>query len=65
MLPEPYRRLLREAEAAWVFFEKQPASYRKAASWWIVSAKKDETRRKRLDKLVAHSARAERVPQFT
>ena len=64
-LPEPYRGLLRENRAAWEFFEKQPASYRKAASWWIVSAKKDETRRKRLDKLVVHSAQGERVPQFT
>ena len=64
-LPEPYRGLLREDRAAWEFFEKQPASYRKAASWWVVSAKKEETRRKRLDKLVVHSARGERVPQFT
>jgi uncharacterized protein YdeI (YjbR/CyaY-like superfamily) len=64
-LPEPYRGLLRENRAAWEYFETQPASYRKAASWWIVSAKKDETRRKRLDKLVVHSAQGERVPQFT
>lgn len=64
-LPEPYQGLLRENTTAWEFFQKQPASYRKAASWWIASAKKDDTRRKRLDALVAHSARAERLPQFT
>lgn len=64
-LPEPYLRLLRENETAWVFFQQQPASYQKTASWWIVSAKKEETRRKRLDKLVAHSTQAERIPQFT
>ena len=64
-LPEPYRGLLREDAAAWEFFENQPPSYRKAAIWWVASAKKEETRRKRLDSLAAYSARGERVPQFT
>jgi uncharacterized protein YdeI (YjbR/CyaY-like superfamily) len=64
-MPEPYLGLLREDAAAWEFYEKQPASYRKAVNWWVVSARKDETRRRRLDSLVACSARAERVPQFT
>ena len=64
-LPEPYRGLLRENAAAWEFFENQPPSYRKAASWWVASARKEETRRKRLDSLAAYSARGERVPQFT
>ncbi len=64
-MPEPYLGLLRADAAAWAFFERQPASYRKAASWWVASAKKDETRRKRLDALVAFSAQGERVPQFT
>jgi uncharacterized protein YdeI (YjbR/CyaY-like superfamily) len=64
-LPEPYLALLRENEAAWEFSEKQPASYRKAVNWWVASAKKEETRRKRLDSLADYSARGERVPQFT
>lgn len=64
-LPEPYQGLLREAASAWEFVQKQPASYRKAAIWWIASAKKEETRRRRLDLLIMHSARAEKAPQFT
>jgi uncharacterized protein YdeI (YjbR/CyaY-like superfamily) len=64
-LPEPYQGLLRENTAAWEFFEKQPASYRKAASWWVASAKQEKTRMTRLEKLVACSVNAERVPQFT
>jgi uncharacterized protein YdeI (YjbR/CyaY-like superfamily) len=63
-LEEPYDRLLRENEAAWRFFEAQPPSYRKAVAWWIASAKKEETRLKRLAKLVAFSARAQRVPEY-
>ena len=63
-LKEPYNRLLRRNKAAWRFFQAQPASYRKVVSWWIISAKKEETRLKRLEKLVAHSARAERLPEY-
>ena len=64
-LPGPYDGLLKKNKAAWSFFQAQPASYRKAVCWWVVSARKEETRRKRLDKLTAHSARGERVPEFT
>ncbi|WP_435019883.1 YdeI/OmpD-associated family protein [Tundrisphaera sp. TA3] len=64
-MPEPYLTLLRGDAAAWDFFGKQPASYRKAVHWWIAGAKQEATRRKRLEKLIEHSARAERVPQFT
>jgi uncharacterized protein YdeI (YjbR/CyaY-like superfamily) len=63
-LPEPYLGLLRQNTAAWAFFERQPKSYRKTASWWVASAKKEETRRKRLDSLIVYSAKGERVPQF-
>jgi uncharacterized protein YdeI (YjbR/CyaY-like superfamily) len=64
-LEEPYQGLLKKNPAAWTFFEKQPASYRKAVSWWICSAKREETRLRRLDKLLAYSARGERVPEYT
>jgi uncharacterized protein YdeI (YjbR/CyaY-like superfamily) len=63
-LVEPYAGLLRANEAAWRFFESQPPSYRKAICWWIVSAKKDETRLKRLEKLIMHSACGERLPEL-
>jgi len=50
--------------AAWRFFEAQPPSYRKTVSWWIVSAKREETRLRRLEKLKACAARGERIPEF-
>jgi uncharacterized protein YdeI (YjbR/CyaY-like superfamily) len=43
-LPEQYAAKLERDQAAWDFFQAQPAWYRKAAVWWIVSAKKEETR---------------------
>jgi len=64
-LPELYQARLRENTTAWEFFQRQPASYRRAVCWWVVSAKQDETRRKRMEKLVVHSAQGEKVPQFT
>lgn len=62
-LPEPFAKLLKRNAAAWRFFTAQPPSYRKAVCWWVVSAKKEETRLRRLDKLAEHSARGERLPQ--
>ncbi|MCM3875091.1 MAG: YdeI/OmpD-associated family protein [Thermoanaerobaculia bacterium] len=60
-LEEPYASLLRKNESAWLFFEAQPPGYRKLMSWWILSAKKEETRHKRLETLIAESARGRRV----
>jgi uncharacterized protein YdeI (YjbR/CyaY-like superfamily) len=64
-LPEQYAASLREDEAAWRFFHEQAASYRKAVTWWIVSAKKEETRAARLEKLKTHCAAGQRLPQFS
>jgi len=63
-IPEPYAGALRKNAKARKFFEAQPPSYRKQASWWIVSAKREDTRQKRLEKLIAHSAKGEKLPQY-
>lgn len=63
-LVEPYASKLRQNKAAWKFFQAQPPSYRRAASWWIVSAKKEETRLKRLKTLAEDSAHGRWIPQF-
>jgi len=46
----------RKAKGAYRFFEAQPASYRRAAIWWVISAKQEATREKRLAHLIAISA---------
>jgi uncharacterized protein YdeI (YjbR/CyaY-like superfamily) len=63
-VPEPYAQKLRANKAAWDFFHGQTPSYRKAATWWVVSAKKEETRQKRLDKLIEYSAIGRIVDQY-
>ncbi len=52
-------------EPAWAFFQSQAPSYRKVATGWVMSAKRDETRQKRLADLIDVCARGERLPQFT
>jgi uncharacterized protein YdeI (YjbR/CyaY-like superfamily) len=61
-LPPKYLRLLKREEAAWTFFQSRPPSYRRAAAFWIVSAKQEDTALRRLHALVTHSSRQELVP---
>ena len=56
-----YEKRFRQNKTAWKFFEAQPAWYRKQMNWWIVSAKKEVTRLKRLAKLVDESEHKRRV----
>jgi uncharacterized protein YdeI (YjbR/CyaY-like superfamily) len=60
-LDEPSGKKLKKNKAAWDFFQAQPPSYRKMISWWIVSAKKEETRSQRLKKLMTASAKGKRL----
>lgn len=64
-LPDQYAKKLRKNAATWKFFQAQPPSYRKAVNWWVVSARKEETRLMRLDRLIQLSAAGQRIPQFT
>jgi uncharacterized protein YdeI (YjbR/CyaY-like superfamily) len=51
--------------AAWAFFQAQPAGYRRTAIWWVVSAKKEETKRKRLATLIDDSAHGRTIKELT
>jgi uncharacterized protein YdeI (YjbR/CyaY-like superfamily) len=59
------QRQFRARRQAWAFFQAQPPWYRRTASWWVISAKKEETRQKRLAVLIAHSLAAETIPPLT
>jgi uncharacterized protein YdeI (YjbR/CyaY-like superfamily) len=62
--PEQEREF-RANDAAWRFFEAQPPGYRKIATWWVVSAKREETRRRRLATLIDDSANGRRLKHLT
>ena len=57
-------RQLRADRAAARFFDAQPPGYRKGATYWVMSAKKDETRRKRLAILIGRSSRGLRIDRM-
>jgi uncharacterized protein YdeI (YjbR/CyaY-like superfamily) len=47
---------LRANEKAWTYWQAQPPSYRRRVTWWIISARREETRLRRLEALIADSA---------
>ena len=60
-LDEASERQFRSNLKAWKFFEAQPPWYRKTATYWVVSAKRLETRLKRLETLILDSQAGRRI----
>ncbi len=61
---DEFKELLQANEAAWSFFAAQAASYQRTSRHWIMSAKQEKTRLKRLNDLIESSANGKRLPQF-
>ena len=61
--PEQLARF-RKNKRAWAFFESQPPSYRRPATWWVISAKQAATQERRLAQLIADSAAGLRIAQM-
>lgn len=58
-------RAFRSNRRAWTFFTAQPPGYRRLAIYWVVSARRDETRRRRLATLIDRSAGGRRIGTAT
>lgn len=58
---EPYAKAFQKHRAAWTFFEAQPAGYRRTAIAWVMSAKREATRERRLAQLIQDSAQKKRL----
>jgi len=54
-------RQFKADKVAWAFFERQPPGYRRVASFWVMSAKQEETRQRRLARLMADSKQGRRL----
>ncbi|MEO9871741.1 YdeI/OmpD-associated family protein [Ekhidna sp.] len=62
-LSKAYESQLKANKKAWNFFyEKLAPSYRKQSIWWVMSAKREETREKRLNILIKCSSQEDKVP---
>jgi uncharacterized protein YdeI (YjbR/CyaY-like superfamily) len=64
LAPE-YQAKLEANKKAWTFFQAQAPYYQRTASWWVMSAKKEETRLRRLATLIDDSARGRRIGPMT
>ncbi len=64
-LDEEQLARLRAVPAAWEWFTKQASSYRRSAAHWVISAKRADTRERRLAQLIADSAAGRPVPPLT
>jgi uncharacterized protein YdeI (YjbR/CyaY-like superfamily) len=53
--------MFRANKDAWEFFRAQPAGYQRLHTWWVMSAKREETRTKRLAVLIDISAKGRRI----
>jgi uncharacterized protein YdeI (YjbR/CyaY-like superfamily) len=58
-------RAFKRNKAAWKFFESCPPWYRRMATWRIVSAKRPETRAKRLAELITCCAEGRSLPTLS
>lgn len=56
-----YEKKFKADKKAWDFFRAQPPSYRRLAAWYVISAKKEETRAGRLATLIKHCAVGRRL----
>jgi uncharacterized protein YdeI (YjbR/CyaY-like superfamily) len=64
-LDSTYEQQFRANAAAWDFFRSQPPSYQRGAIWRVMSAKKEETRLKRLATLIEDSQQGRTIAPLT
>jgi len=60
LAPE-HQKKLEGNRKAWAFFQAQPPGYQRLMAFWVVSAKKEETRVKRLQRLIDESTKGRRI----
>jgi len=63
-LPPAFEKQFRARTDAWRFFQSQPPWYQRTSTYWVISAKKEETRSKRLAILIDCSARRQNIPSL-
>jgi uncharacterized protein YdeI (YjbR/CyaY-like superfamily) len=61
VLPPEYLARFQVSGEAWQFFSSQPPGYRRLSSMWVMDAKREETRLRRLETLIADSKAGRRI----
>ena len=63
--PPALLKLLKANKKAWENFSKMPPGYRKTSTWWVISAKQEETRLRRMKTLIADSEAGRKIALLT
>jgi uncharacterized protein YdeI (YjbR/CyaY-like superfamily) len=61
-LTREQEKQFRANKAAWEFFRSQAPWYQRVTTFWVISAKREETKLKRLSELIRHSQNQRRIP---
>ncbi len=64
-LPPAFEKQFKANVEAWAYFQSQPPWYRRTSTYWVISAKKEETKEKRLSTLIECSQRGKPIPSLT
>jgi len=63
-LLEEFKQIFQKDELGWKFYNSLTPSVKKQCNWWVMSAKKKETKLKRLNILIESSKNKEKIPQL-
>jgi len=64
VLGEAFEQKIKDNEKAWNFFQSLPPSAKKATIHWLMSAKREDTKLRRLDTLIESSENGLRIPML-
>jgi uncharacterized protein YdeI (YjbR/CyaY-like superfamily) len=63
-LATKYEEQIKANAPAWVFFSSLAPSYKRDTIWWVMTAKKEETRLRRLGVLIESSEQGLKIPSL-
>lgn len=63
-LDKAYEKQVKANEQAWEYFSNLAPSYKRDSIWWVMSAKKEETRLRRLDVLIESCEEGLKIPML-
>ena len=63
-LPPAYLKRFKQQPDAWAFFQSMPPWYQRTSTYWVINAKREETRLKRLAVLIECSAGKRNIPSL-
>jgi len=63
-LPSRLLEIFKENKKAWKNFQGMPSGYRKQCIWYVIHAKREETKVRRLNILIDNSVKGDKIPQL-